>query len=132
MIKKIVKNVHSTILKNHGLMGLVKVDKGKEELGLHNFYKDTVSMHLDTDGMFQLTIDLDEPLVYTVPEGVEDSIWKVEVRSKDNLAYLSSIYGDGGVSNGGSVQVWGPLKFTINLWNAMLLLRAHHGLDDKI
>ena len=119
-----------SLLARKGLLAIVKAGGGMVEIGRHHFDAEAVSgLNFDDDGMLHLTVDLDEPLIYTVPEGVEGGRWTVEMKSGDDWELLFTFHSDIDAESGDNVQVKGPLKFVVMPLQAKLLLRTRRDYD---
>ena len=120
-----------SLLARKGLLAIVKAGDGRVEIGRHHFdAAESVSgIYEDGDGMVHMTVDLKEPLLYTVPEGVEGS-WVAEMWSGDEWAVMDTFPG-GNVSSGDTVQVQGALQLSIEPLKAKLLLRTYRDTDGQ-
>ena len=120
-----------SLLARKGLLAIVKVDK--TEIGRHHFVAaESVSeIYEDGGGMVHMTVAVDEPLVYTVPEGVTGKSWAIEMWSGDEWAVMDTISYDTDVRSGYTVEVRGPIKLAIDPLKAKVLLRTYRDTDGQ-
>ena len=117
-----------SLLASKGLLAIVKV--GKVEIGRHHFDATAVrDLYTDSDGRLHMTVDLDEPLIFMAPEGVEQEDWSLEMWSGDAWASLYTFSFRTPAANG--LQVPGPLTFTVEPLKAKLLLRTYRDTDGS-
>ena len=119
-----------SLLATKGLLAIVKAGGGKTEIGRHHFDSKAVSdIYSDGAGMVHMTVILDEPLSYIVPDGVEYGSWLVEMWSGDQRMLLDTCPGELDAPSGDTLMVRGPLKLTIEPLKAKVLLRTYRDTD---
>ena len=118
-----------SLLARKGLLAIVKVDK--TEIGRHHFVAaESVSgIYEDGDGMVHMTVAVNDPLLYTVPEAVKDWRGTVEMWSGDEWVLLDTLYTDALI--GDIVRITEPLQLTIEPLKAKVLLRTYRDTDGQ-
>ena len=120
-----------SLLATKGLLAIVKAGDGKIEIGRHHFVaaESVREIYEDGAGMVHMTVTLDEPLSYIVPDGVEYGSWLVEMWSGDQRMLLDTFPGELDAQSGDALNMRGPLKLTIEPLKAKVLLRTYRDTD---
>ena len=117
------------LLKQSGLLAIVKAGGCLTEIGRHHFNADAViGMHFDADQVFHLTVELDR-LEYPVPEGVDDGRWCLEMWSGDKSILLNTTLAVVSAEPGAILWVKGPIIFPVSTSDANVLLAARKYVD---
>ena len=117
------------LLKQSGLLAIVKAGGCLTEIGRHHFNADAViGMHFDADQVFRLTVENDK-LEYDVPEGVDDGRWCLEMWSGDKSILLHTYLAGADAEPGDIAGVHGPIIFPVSTSQANVLLAARKYVD---
>ena len=121
-----------SMLARYGLLAIVQSLGDHTEIGRHHFDASAVSKaSFNDDQSLDMTVDVTEPLIFTVPKDIDDGGWGwiIEMRSGDGSLNLRTFAGSIDVKGGETVRVVGPLKFTVPAPQAHLLTRTHRDTD---